>query len=636
MVRHLSRPRTWLLLAVALLLVGTVALVPRGNADQPTAELSSGAPTVQPPGTTSFRISSFNLLGAGHTDGKKPKRKGWANSAQRLKWTRQILDQQNVDVVGFQEMHASQVQQWPVNNPDFASWPLHKFSHAVGHNTISWRTSVFRMVKAKTIMVPYFNGVEQRMPYVLLEHIASGQRMWLYNVHTPANIGGNHQKWRDIGFQRAIELANKLRAEDPSIPVFMTGDMNDREKFFCPTAAQTDLVAANGGYASGSICTPPKPTQIDWIMGSAPVTFTDYAAVRTPLVRKTTDHPVIVATANAPSMAVQQSSIQRVVVVTAEGLRASTGSQLATKGEMPQLAAMRDSGSHTFNARTAVESAAPLPNLVSMLSGRPVAKSSAGHGVTRNKLSGTVHRAAGTYVPTVFDRVHDSGRRTAVFASSSVVAPIRTSYDAKNGALDPYGKNNGRRKIDGWTIAGSDHKAAKAFRDASKPAAYTHIHLSGPRAAGEKYGFGSARYRRALKQLDRNLALVRRTVNTHPAYRGRTMLVVTATGGGDKRSGTDRLAPHTYKVPLFVTGPGIPAGQSLYTMNPEWLWPAGDRVGYTRRPITTGVVANLSLAALRLPALSGSTLNRAQNFNVLQLPTTAPGTTPTPAPAKGR
>ncbi|WP_170970349.1 endonuclease/exonuclease/phosphatase family protein [Nocardioides jishulii] len=633
MVRHLPRLRTWLLLAVVLLLVGAAALVPRGDTgEQPTAALSSGEPTVQPPGTTSFRIASFNLLGAGHTDGKNPKRKGWANSAQRLKWSRQILDQQKVDVVGFQEMHASQVQQWPVNNPDFESWPLHKYSHAVGHNTISWRTSVFKMVKAKTIMIPYFNGVEQRMPYVLLEHIASGQRMWLYNVHTPANIGGNHQKWRDIGFKRAIELANTLRTEDPNVPVFMTGDMNDREKFFCPTAAGTDLVAANGGYASGSTCVPPKPIQIDWIMGSPPVTFTDYASVRTPLVKKTTDHPVVVATANTPSRAVQQSSISRVVVVTAEGLRASTSSQMAKRGELPQVATLRDSGSHTFNARTAVESAAPLPNLLSLLTGRPVAKANAGHGVNKNKWKGTVHRASGRYVPSVFDRVHDSGRRTALFASSSVVAPIRLSYNAKNGALDPYGKNNGRRKIDGYKIAGSDRKAVKAFRDSKKPAAYTHIHLSAPRAAGEKHGFGSAKYRKAVRQFDRNLAMVRRTINTAPAYRGKTLLVVTATGGGDKRSGTDRLAPQTYKVPLFVTGPGIPAGQSLYTMNPAWLWPAGDRVAYSRRPITTGVVGNLSLAALRLPALGGSTLNPAQDFNVLQLPTTA--STPSPAPAR--
>ena len=617
--------RTWLLVAVAVILVVAVTAIPR-DADRSTPDgsvsMASSTPSPrQAPGPTKIRMSSFNLLGAGHTDGAKPKRKGWADSSKRLRWSRQILDQQGIDVVGFQEMHGKQVIEWQANNPDFTSWPLHKFSDAVGHNTISWRSSVFKLVQSKTIMIPYFNGKEQRMPYVLLEHIASGQRLWLYNVHTPANIPNDHQKWRDIGFQRAIELVKKLRAQDPKTPVFMTGDMNDREKFFCPTVGNTDLVAANGGHATPTSCTTPRPMMVDWVLGSAPATFSDYTALRTPLVKKTTDHPVITATATLPSAAVQASPISRVVVVTAEGLRAASASTLTGNGQMPTLKALREAGSHTFNARSAVESAAPLSNLVSVLSGRPVALKNAGHGVTRNTLRTTVHQAARGYVPTVFDQVHDAGRRTVLHSSSKVTAPVRTSWNRQNGALDLTGKDNGRSKIDRYTVSASDRKTVQEFwKTRAKPGVYTHIHLVAPRAAGEKHGFKSKKYAKALRQFDRNLKLVRRTIDASPQLRGQTMLVVTATAGGQGRSGTDRMAVGTYKVPLFVHGPGVPAGQSLYTLNPAWSWPGSARVGYAKKPMTTGVVANLALTVLRLPVLPRSTLNAEQNFNVLTTP----------------
>ena len=40
---------------------------------------------------------------------------------------------------------------------------------------------------------------------------------------------------------------------------------------------------------------PPRPTQIDWILGSPKAQFSGYAIDRSPLVRRTTDHPVVLA-----------------------------------------------------------------------------------------------------------------------------------------------------------------------------------------------------------------------------------------------------------------------------------------------------------------------------------------------------
>ena len=61
----------------------------------------------QAAGPLTFQVSSFNLLGAGHTDGKNP-RKGFDKSGPRLERAIQLLDRESIDVVGFQEMHQAQ------------------------------------------------------------------------------------------------------------------------------------------------------------------------------------------------------------------------------------------------------------------------------------------------------------------------------------------------------------------------------------------------------------------------------------------------------------------------------------------------------------------------------------------------
>lgn len=580
---------------------------------------SAGDPSDQPLGTTSFRVASFNLLGSGHTDGANPQRKGWADSSKRLRWTRRILDDSNIHLVGFQEMHPKQANLWTQrNSSQWGTYPGTKLDTRAGQNSISWRRSEFKVLRKRTIKIPYFRGVEQKMPYVMLQHKASGQRLWIYNVHNPANIPNNHQKWRNIGFARANKLVNRLRNEFPGVPVFMTGDMNDREKFFCPTVSQTELEAANGGFANKSSCTPPQPMSVDWLLATAPNNFTGYWAMRTALVRKTTDHPVISATANIPSPVMQASRFKRVVVVTAEGIRRKTLLRATRRGDAKAIAATKREGSSTFNARTAVESTQPLPNLVSILTGRTV-DGSLGHGVERNTLSGTIHQAAGMYVSSTFDLVHNFGLKTRMLSSSNTTNPVYETWHAAGGG-DPYGRDNGRDKFTSYEKLGSDRAVVRRFLDTRENgAAYTHLHLGDPRKVGVAHGFGSARYKEAIHQFDRNIALVRRALRKSSKLRGKTLLVIASTGGGARRSDANELSGQNYRVPLFIKGPGVPAGTNLYDLNPAWNSPGSKRVGYSAKAIHTGDIANLVLATLRLPATPGSTLNNHQSFNVQAL-----------------
>ena len=69
----------------------------------------------------------------------------------------------------------------------------------------------------------------------------------------------------------------------------------------------------------------------------------------------------------------------------------------------------------------------------------------------------------------------------------------------------------------------------------------------------------------------------------------------------------------------MVMGPGVPAGASLYAMNPQYRNPGSDRVGYNATPpIRNGFVANLVTTALGMPALPGSEFNARQDFTVFK------------------
>ncbi len=72
--------------------------------------------------------------------------------------------------------------------------------------------------------------------------------------------------------------------------------MNERAGFFCRFAGASGLRATVGGTASGGGCSPPDPAPIDWILVSPRVEVRAHVVDRSDLVRRTTDHPVVVAT----------------------------------------------------------------------------------------------------------------------------------------------------------------------------------------------------------------------------------------------------------------------------------------------------------------------------------------------------
>jgi hypothetical protein len=257
-------------------------------------ESQTANPSVPSP-LLEFDLSSFNVLGSSHSapGGTKPQ---MAPGVTRIRWAAGLLDRHGVDVVGFQEIQLDQVRAFVrIRGGTYDVYPGSSAGGKAAQNSIAWRTDMWERVRAYTVPIFYFNGSRMPMPVVLLRHRATGVSAYFTNFHNPASTRRhpNQERWRRLALLQEVALVNRLRRES-GYPVFLMGDLNEKEEAFCTMTGRTAMVAANGGISAGP-CRPPRPIGIDWIFGSGGVTFSNYRADRSPTVSRTTDHPMVVS-----------------------------------------------------------------------------------------------------------------------------------------------------------------------------------------------------------------------------------------------------------------------------------------------------------------------------------------------------
>ena len=262
---------------------------------KPKKKTPKPTPTPEPPPVLDFVISSFNVLGSSHTSGSG-KRPGMASGRTRAGFAASLIRRHGSDVVGFQELQGDQlaVMQRRTGMDFYPGFALRRRDT---ENSIGWRRDTWVAVEKHTVTIPYFNGNGRPMPYVRLRNIQTGIEAWFANFHNPADTHRYHrqQRYRDRATSIQVALANRLIRET-GLPVFITGDMNERDEYFCRMTGGAPMIAARGGSNSGG-CKPGNPRAVDWIFGSQGVDFTGYFEDRSRLVGRTTDHPVIVARA---------------------------------------------------------------------------------------------------------------------------------------------------------------------------------------------------------------------------------------------------------------------------------------------------------------------------------------------------
>jgi hypothetical protein len=254
----------------------------------PTA--TATAPSDPPPGALDFTLASFNVLGASHTSpgGNKPER---PSGRVRAVGAATLLARHDADVVGFQELQTGQLRVLQRRTGmDFH--PGSSMGVLDSENSIGWRRDHWVAVERHTVRIPYFAGGKRAMPFVRLRSRHTGLEAWFANFHNPAETADFHRQGRFRAEATRIEIALANRLVATGLPVFVTGDMNERGSYYCRFTSQAPVVAASGGSTHGR-CRPGDPSTIDWIFGSRGVRFSGYAQDHSPLDQATSDHPLV-------------------------------------------------------------------------------------------------------------------------------------------------------------------------------------------------------------------------------------------------------------------------------------------------------------------------------------------------------
>jgi Type I phosphodiesterase / nucleotide pyrophosphatase len=369
------------------------------------------------------------------------------------------------------------------------------------------------------------------------------------------------------------------------------------------------IVIVTAFFAVGCHATPPSSS------GASPAAVTPAPPPATPSAAESSIMPH-----TADDDHSTDDPIKHVIGISIDGLNPRAIEELG-KSRTPAFHRLMREGAFTLNARTVREKTSTTPNHTAMLTGRRVDAKHGGHGYTENfDNGGTIHQAAGQYVASVFDVVHDNGGSTAFFGSKSKFRLYKRTWNT-HGAPDRVGRNNGRAKIDRFTIDRNNTRlTSKVTAELRrKPRDFTFVHLSLPDRVGHASGFMGKQYLDAVRHTDRLVGRILNTVADRPELRRHALVILTADHGGRGASHYNASKLQNFRIPFMALGPGVPAGRNLYSLNPTFRSPGSSRTSYHgKQPIRNGDLANLATDALDLPRVPGSQFDRPRTLNLFR------------------
>lgn len=239
--------------------------------------------------TMTFQIGSFNVLGSQHSAPGGDHARYPAASVRNAGAVARIRSF-GVDILGTQELQPDQLNAIQAMT-GYAAYPGYAFGPRETDNSILYDDSRFEFVSGSSFTI-HFMSANRPQTILRLRDKETGREFYVLNMHASTGEGG-YAVTRRAGHYIAANTVNRLKAD--GIPIFLTGDMNDRAEFFCRVAPMTGMVAAIGGSISGG-CRPAGALAVDWVLGWGNVGFSNYIEDRSTLGR-VSDHHFIAATA---------------------------------------------------------------------------------------------------------------------------------------------------------------------------------------------------------------------------------------------------------------------------------------------------------------------------------------------------
>jgi hypothetical protein len=252
-----------ILLGLPLVLIAPLLLLMlgMGSANIEAVRAACATTTNSTPGG-SFGIGTLNWRGASHY--KKNPHPGERPYGERVPNMVTKIGASGASIIGFQEFEPPQAEAF-LEATDGA-WEIvagKRRGHSSTADAIAYQPWAWKVDEVRYVSIRY-GGPMIQVPLVRFTSTGSLGSVWVLNAHNPANAVGGSDAMRDAAVRAEAEALGKLEAAEPSTPLFLVGDMNDKARF-----KRLFLSVAGPGWSSAN----PSDQQIDWVMGSPAVTF---------------------------------------------------------------------------------------------------------------------------------------------------------------------------------------------------------------------------------------------------------------------------------------------------------------------------------------------------------------------------
>lgn len=312
--------------------------------------------------------------------------------------------------------------------------------------------------------------------------------------------------------------------------------------------------------------------------------------------------------------AARPPKMDHVVVISVDGLRSDAFLALDKKAT-PNFHRLMQ-GASTFNARPDPNYSVTLPNHAGMLTGR-FADGKEGHGWTKNNLPKKGDILSCT---SIFHLARQANIRTSLFATKGKFILFQNSWpkEINTFQVGPYKDEASVGPLQSMVTQG----ILAQLRTTSRTLIFAHY--LGPDVAGHRHGWNltkDSKYLQSIQAVDAELGLLFQELDRNKDLLQKTAILLTSDHGGGAPHKNHHGIPNMWVnliIPFFVWTHSLPK-QELYVLNTQTrkdpsIGNPGPEVEVP--PIRNSGVANLALALLGLPPISGSTVNPQQNLRI--------------------
>ena len=213
---------------------------------------------------------------------------GWETRLPRAMST---LTNAGVSIAALQEVHRPQGRALATRYS--GQWGMYP-ANGLTQNLVIWDRAAWAATNQRMVKIPYFGGRATPMPMVRLTSTTTGQSIWVWSIHNPADVFGRALRYRKEALRR--ELAGMRQLTSSGTPAVLMGDFNDGTDGRAASQCVLTPTLTNPFGGSANPCRRPRGgAHIDHIYG-ANLTWAsarvDYSTQRT----KISDHPLVIAT----------------------------------------------------------------------------------------------------------------------------------------------------------------------------------------------------------------------------------------------------------------------------------------------------------------------------------------------------